>query len=139
MLDNSIINVAVGVIFNAHSSVLIAQRPPGKSQSGLWEFPGGKVETNETVFQALQRELLEEIGIKVIAADAWLQLDYAYSDRKVLLHVWRVTQFLGEPVSQEDQLIRWVSLNELDQFQFLAGNRRILEALYLSREKEGDY
>ena len=128
-LADSIIQVAVGIIFNTHGEVLIAQRPAGKSYSGLWEFPGGKIETHEAVFQALQRELAEELGIQVLAADAWFQLDYTYSDRHVLLHIWRIIQFSGEPLGKENQLIQWVSSNRFDEFQFLAGNQRILGAI----------
>jgi 8-oxo-dGTP diphosphatase len=122
-------HVAVGLVFNARGEILIAQRPPGKSQSGLWEFPGGKVEANETAFQALQRELFEEIGIQVITAEAWLQVEYAYSDRHVLLDTWRVTEFSGEPQGKEQQLVKWISIACLDQFQFPAGNREIIAKL----------
>ena len=123
------IHVAVGIVFHACGDVLIAQRPLQKSHSGSWEFPGGKVEENESVFQALQRELLEEVGIQVITAEAWLQLDYIYSDRHVFLHVWRVTEFSGEPMGLENQLVQWVSLNQLNQFQFLSANYPILERI----------
>lgn len=125
-------HVAVGLVFNAHGAILIAQRPPGKYQSGWWEFPGGKVETNETVFQALQRELLEEVDIHVITAEPWLQTAYDYPDRKVLLDTWRVTQFSGEPRGKERQLVQWVALDCLQQFQFPLGNREVIEKLQLT-------
>ncbi|MCD6038652.1 MAG: Nudix family hydrolase [Gammaproteobacteria bacterium] len=126
---DSIVHVAVGVIFNAHNEVLIAQRPPDKPYSGVWEFPGGKIEKRETIFQALQRELLEEVGIHVITAHPWLQVEHDYPERSVLLHTWRVTQFLGEAIGKEKQLIQWVSIDGLNQFEFAAGNREILIAL----------
>ncbi len=130
MLDNNpIVHVAVGIVFNERNEVLIAQRPPDKSYSGLWEFPGGKAEANETILQALKRELQEEVGIQVLAAQAWLQLDYAYSDRHVFLHIWRVLEFLGEPAGLEGQNIQWIPLNRIDQFQFLPANRDILKKL----------
>ena len=125
----TIMRVAVGLVFNACGNILIAQRPPGKYQSGLWEFPGGKVEVNETVLQALQRELLEEVDIHVIIAEHWLQTEYDYPDRKVLLETWRVTQFSGEPRGKEGQLVQWVSLDCLQQFQFPLGNRKVIEKL----------
>jgi len=127
----TIMHVAVGLVFNAHGDILIAQRPPGKYQSGLWEFPGGKVEANETVFQALQRELLEEVDIQVIIAEPWLKIEYDYSDRKVLLDTWRVAQFSGEPRGREGQLVQWISPDCLHQFQFPLGNREIIEKLQL--------
>ena len=128
-LVSPLMHVAVGVIFNVRGEVLIAERPPGKYQSGLWEFPGGKVEENETVFQALQRELFEEVGIQIITAESWLQVKYEYSDRKVLLDTWRVTEFSGEPVGKEGQSIQWIPLSRLSQFQFPAGNQEIIQKL----------
>src|SRR5579872_4050484 len=108
-------HVAVGVIFNPQREVLIAKRPAHKYKGGLWEFPGGKVEAGEAVFAALQRELHEEIGIEIIHAHPWLQVEHDYQDRKVLLDTWIVTQFSGEPASQEGQVILWVNPNDLNQ------------------------
>lgn len=122
-------HVAVGIIRNTLGEILIAQRPKHTYKGGLWEFPGGKVETNETVFQALQRELKEELNIEVITAESWLQSQHDYSDRVVLLDVWSVTTFSGTPQGAEGQLIRWVSHRELQQFQFPEGNHFILKSL----------
>lgn len=122
-------HVAIGIITNGKTEVLIAKRPPGTYKSGLWEFPGGKVEANETAFQALQRELKEEVGIDVLAAEAWLQFPHHYGDREVLLDVWKVTQFSSEPRGCEGQEIQWVAMDALTQFNFPDGNRRILERL----------
>jgi 8-oxo-dGTP diphosphatase len=124
-----LIHVAVGIITNERNEVLIAERPSGKSYNGFWEFPGGKVEKNETILQALQRELLEELGIQLITAEAWLEFNYTYPDRAICLHTWRVTQFTGEPRGVESQRIQWASLDQLDQFQFLPGNVDILKQL----------
>ncbi|MCE3238054.1 MAG: hypothetical protein K0R24_1035 [Gammaproteobacteria bacterium] len=124
------IHVAIGIISNTRGEILVAKRPLDKSQSGLWEFPGGKVEENETAFQALKRELLEEIGIQVITATSWLQIKHAYPDRTVLLDTWHVTHFSGEPFGQEGQLIRWMQPNHFDQLPFLAGNKEIIEKIH---------
>jgi len=126
-----LIHVAIGILSNTVGEILVPKRPPDKSQSGLWEFPGGKLEKNETAFQALERELLEEIGIKVLTATSWLQIKHTYSDpdRTVLLDIWRVTQFSGEPSGQEGQQIQWVLPNKLHQLPFLAGNQAIITKL----------
>jgi 8-oxo-dGTP diphosphatase len=123
------VHVAIGVISNARGEILVAKRPSDKSQSGLWEFPGGKVEKNETAFQALKRELLEEIGIQVMTATPWLQINHTYPHRTVLLDTWHVTQFSGEPFGQEGQLIQWIQPNDFSQLPFLEGNREIIEKI----------
>lgn len=122
-------HVAVGILRNTHGEVLIAQRPKNTYKGGLWEFPGGKVEAGESAFQALQRELEEELSIKVISADSWLTFQHDYSDRVVLLDTWHVTAFSGTPEGAEGQLIRWVFPHHFNQFQFPEGNRFILEKL----------
>lgn len=122
-------HAVVGIIRNDLGEVLIAQRPSHKYKGGLWEFPGGKIETSETSFQALQRELKEELNIDIIAAEYWLQFQHDYSDRIVLLDTWNVTAFSGTPEGAEGQPIRWVSLDQLSQFEFPEGNCFILEKL----------
>lgn len=131
-------HVAVGVIFNSEREVLIAKRPAHKYKGGLWEFPGGKVEVGETVFAALQRELNEEIGINIIYAEPWLQIQHDYQDRVVLLDTWIVTQFSGEPQGQEGQVIQWVKLADLSHFQFPDGNKVIIEKLSSGKNASQD-
>lgn len=118
--------VVVGIIINSQQEVFIAQRTSDKYKGGLWEFPGGKVEQNETLLQALQRELKEEIGIDVLAAEPWLLIQHDYGDRFVVLNVWLVTEFAGKPYGKEGQQIAWVSKNALSQFEFPEGNKQIL-------------
>lgn len=74
-------HAAVGVIMHANGLVLLAERPVGKAWSGYWEFPGGKVEPNETPMQALKRELKEELGIEVSTAYPWLTRTFDYADK----------------------------------------------------------
>lgn len=123
------IHVAVAVIINEDKKILIAQRPPHKYAGGLWEFPGGKIEEHETIMQALRREIHEEINLEILSAHPWLQIPHAYADRKVLLDVWLVDQFLGEPKGMEGQAVRWVNPIELEQFSFPAGNQEVIEKL----------
>ncbi len=123
------IHVVVGIIKNQSGEVLIAQRPAHKYCPGLWEFPGGKVEKNEDVFLALQREFHEEIGIQIISANPWFKFEYTYPDRTVLLDNWCITNYSGEPFGAEGQLIRWVSPNELVQYHFPDGNKAIIDRL----------
>lgn len=126
-----IVHVAVAVIENENNRILIAKRPDHLHMGGLWEFPGGKVEAGETVLQALQREIREEIALDIQGAQPMLQIPFEYPDKRVLLDVWRVTAFSGEARGCEGQEVAWVSRNELGNYQFPAANRAILTALQL--------
>ena len=109
--------------------LLVAERPEGKPYSGYWEFPGGKVEDNETADAAIRRELHEELGIEVVDAEPWFEHLHAYPDKTVLLDLWRVTEFSGEPQGQENQILRWVSYEEILHLRLLAGNLEILSQI----------
>jgi len=111
------------------SSVLIAQRPPGKHMAGRWEFPGGKVGPGESDFTALQRELREELGIEVTLATHCLTLTHAYPDRTVELSMWTVDQFQGEPRALDGQRIKWVAVRQLGAEDILEADRPFIEAL----------
>ena len=121
--------VAVGVIHDPQLGYFICRRAAHQHQGGKWEFPGGKVEAGETVQQALQRELQEEIGISVQVAEPLLVIEHAYSDKAVKLDVWLVTAFAGTAQSLEGLENRWVALDELSQLDFPVANLPIIEAL----------
>ena len=123
------IHVAVGIVKNALGEVLIAQRLAHSYGAGLWEFPGGKLEANEDVFTALQREFLEEIGIQVLAAEPLLQVQHDYGDRRVLLDTWLIKSYAGEPHGAEGQVIQWVRPGEFSRYSFPEGNRTIVDKL----------
>lgn len=128
--ERSFVHVAVGIVAGADRAVLITRRPDHVHQGGLWEFPGGKVEHGESVIAALGRELREELGIAVRAAEPLLQTGYAYpDDRCVLLDVWRVTDFEGEPHGREGQPLVWASPGEMEQYTFPAADAPIIAAL----------
>ena len=61
----TVTEVAVGVLLRKNQTILLAQRPEGKPYAGYWEFPGGKIEAGETLFEALERELIEEINVRI--------------------------------------------------------------------------
>jgi len=122
--------VAAAVI-DARGQVLIAQRPPGKALAGMWEFPGGKVESGETRLHALQRELKEEIGIVIDTPRPLLRLRHRYSFGDVLLDVWIVRRYRGEPRSLDGQALRWCSRSSLQSAGLLPADRPIIGALRL--------
>lgn len=123
------VHVAVGVISDGADRILISRRAEHLHQGGFWEFPGGKVETDETVEQALARELLEELAIDVVKQEALLTIAHDYPDKSVLLDVWWVSAFAGEPQGREGQPLRWVSIESLHEFEFPAANKPIIAAI----------
>lgn len=125
------IHVAAAVIRAVDGRVLIAKRPLDKHQGGLWEFPGGKVEAGESVEAALARELAEELGITVTAAQPLIQVRHDYPDKQVLLDVWQVLAFSGEPHGAEGQPLAWVEPAQLPGYSFPAANRPIVAAARL--------
>lgn len=125
------VHVAAAVICNDQGQVLIAKRPLEKHQGGLWEFPGGKVEADENVLAALKRELLEEIGIDVEQARPLIRVHHQYSDKSVLLDVWRVDGFNGEAHGREGQPVEWCEIDVLSDRKFPAANLPIIVAAQL--------
>ena len=123
------IHVVVGVVFDADGKVLITRRPEHVHQGGLWEFPGGKVESGEGVRSALVRELQEELGIEIIAAQSFLQVRYAYPDKLVLLDVWWVRSYKGRARGAEGQAVDWLEPEALYRRSFPAANHPIIEAI----------
>lgn len=128
MTARSALHVAVGVVRDKNGNILLTQRAKHAHQGGLWEFPGGKLEANETVMQALQRELHEEVGITVQAAKPLIKIKHDYPDLQVLLDVWQVNHFQGDATACEGQAMRWVAPQQLSQFQFPAANVPIIAA-----------
>jgi 8-oxo-dGTP diphosphatase len=128
---DSVLHVAAAVVVNDAAQVLVARRPPDRHQGGLWEFPGGKVEAGETPHAALVRELREELGIGMEKARPLIRVRHSYSDISVLLDVWRVASFTGEPHGREGQPIAWVAPDELSRRDFPAANRPIVTAARL--------
>ncbi len=114
---------------NKTDRILLALRQQHQHQGGLWEFPGGKVDAGESGFEALKRELIEEIAIDVVQANPWFQVSHDYPDKSVDLEFWHVTQFKGEPSGCEQQQLRWVELAEIGSYQFPKANQSAVDAL----------
>ena len=123
-----VLHVAVGVIVR-QQQVLLSLRAKHQHQGDKWEFPGGKVEAGESVQQALQRELAEELAITVQSARPLMEVRHAYPERTVLLDIWLVDGFSGEPVGQEGQPVRWFAIDSLHQLTFPDANQAIVERL----------
>lgn len=125
------LHVAVGVLKDPEQRVLLSKRPASAHQGGLWEFPGGKLETDETVLTALHRELKEELDIEVEQASPLIRIRHRYSDRAVLLDVYLVDRFSGWANGREAQEVRWVDARDLQLYSFPEANLPIISAIRL--------
>jgi len=128
------IEVAVGIVYDDAGRVLVGQRTVEDLYFQKWEFPGGKLEANESAEMALQREFKEEVGIVVLSSSELMKLDHDYPDRHVRLHVQIIEEYAGSVRALEGQALQWVSVEELNNLDFLKGNQRIIDAL-LTRSK----
>lgn len=127
----AVTHAAVGVIQRQDGAVLLGQRPAGKPWAGYWEFPGGKIEENETPVHALVRELHEELGITVTDTAPWLTRVYAYPEKTVKLHFFRVLAWQGEPHGREGQKLSWQQPSQVSVQPMLPANQPIMQALNL--------
>jgi len=122
------IDVVAGVI-RREGLLLIAQRMPGDTLAGYWEFPGGKVERDESLTDALRRELLEELGVETEIGSELQRVVHAYPDRDVRLHFYEATIVSGEPRPIEAADLRWVKPAELMDYQFPEADLPLLKTL----------
>jgi 8-oxo-dGTP diphosphatase len=123
------LHVAVGVIIDDRDRVLISRRAEDSHQGGLWEFPGGKVESGESLGDALARELREELDIQIAGSEPLLEVRHDYSDKAVLLDVHLVRSFSGQPRALENQPLAWVTSDGLSDYRFPAANAPIVQAV----------
>jgi len=124
------VDVVAGIVFDPRGKqVLLALRKPEQHQGDRWEFPGGKIEADETQSDALRRELQEEIDLTVQRCTHRRTLEHHYADKHVRLHFWDVTAFTGTPRGCEGQRLEWVSLESLAGLRFPEANQPIVDDL----------
>ena len=129
-------DVVAGIIWQNKKEVgsptgkfLIAQRPLDGLLGGLWEFPGGKQETNETLPQTLVREIQEELAIKIVAGDFLTSVKHAYTHFRITLHTFHAYYLSGKPQHLGVADHAWVTLPDLDRYAFAVTDRKIITAL----------
>ena len=105
---------------------MICQRPANKARPLLWEFVGGKVEPGETKEQALIRECQEELGITLSVGDAFMDVVHEYPDITIRLTLFNATIAEGIPQKLEHNDIRWITVDEIDQYSFCPADTEIL-------------
>ena len=123
------IDVVAAVIQNKEGKILIAQRNLKKSQGGLWEFPGGKIEPNETKEEAIIREIKEEMDIDIEAKKFIDQKIFNYPDKDINLIAIECKQIKGDIKLNEHEYIKWVNKNELRNFNFAPADEFIVQTI----------
>lgn len=110
--------VSAAALVRGDGRLLLAQRPEGKTMAGLWELPGGKIEAGESPEGALSRELIEELGLAVSEADMapFAFASHAYDAFHLLMPVFLIRSWRGEPASRERQSLAWVGPSEIDRY-----------------------
>ena len=121
--------IGVAVIWNDQGQILIDRRKQDGLLGGLWEFPGGKLEPGETVEACIHREIREELGIEIEVCESLITVDHTYSHFRVSLHVYHCRHLEGAPQPLACDEVRWVTLDQLEQFPFPKANVKIIAAL----------
>lgn len=127
-MDKTCIEVAAAVI-TQNGRFLLSKRLNHQHQGGKWEFPGGKIEANETIEQALFRELFEEININVSECSHFMTVEHEYEDKKVKLHFMLVTHFDGDPNGNEGQQVQWFDAKTIQTLPFPEANKPVLDKI----------
>lgn len=128
-----VLEVSAGLVFR-DGKLLITQRHAGAHLGGLWEFPGGKRERDESFESCLARELREELGIEVAVRELVETVEHAYPEKRVLLKFFRCEWLANEPRALGCPAFQWVTRDELAQYEFPAADARLLERLRQSSD-----
>ena len=112
------IDVVAAIIKNSNNKILIAQRNLKKSQGGLWEFPGGKIESNETKEEAIVREIKEELNMDIKCDSYFDEKIYEYPDKTIRLIALNCTMINDKYDVLEHEQVKWISLDEFKDYEF---------------------
>jgi A/G-specific adenine glycosylase len=124
-----LIDVAAGIIQDSEGRMLIAQRPTDKMLGGLWEFPGGKVERDETLEECLTREIFEELDIKIAVGPRFGVVKHSFTHFRMKLFVFICRYVSGTPRLIGCSDFAWVTIDELERYAFPVADRKIIASL----------
>ena len=124
-----LVQVAAGIIRNEFGQIYLTQRLEGQDFAQSLEFPGGKVDKDETPEQALKRELEEEIGIVVLNAQLFERFEFEYPTKVISFFFYLVEEWVGEPFGREGQEGFWLAQKVLDAGQFPPANAKLIQRL----------
>tara|TARA_B100000575_G_scaffold90957_1_gene72297 strand:- start:6 stop:389 length:384 start_codon:yes stop_codon:yes gene_type:complete len=119
----------VAAVIKKDNLFLIANRSFEANSSGLWEFPGGKVEEKETFVSALIREIEEELSLKIEVGDKITSIDLKASDKHISVHYFYALILSGQIILNVHSEFKWVERNQLDSFKYIDGDRYVLKYL----------
>ena len=119
----------VAAVIKKNDSYLIANRSFEENSSGLWEFPGGKVEEKETFVSALKREIEEELSLKIQVGDKITSIDLKASDEHISVHYFYALILSGKITLNVHSEFKWVERNQLGSFNYIDGDRYVLKHL----------
>ncbi|WP_037586941.1 NUDIX domain-containing protein [Stenoxybacter acetivorans] len=133
------VNVAAGILYRDDGAFLLSSRPQGKVYAGFWEFAGGKAESGESIFAALQREFHEELGISITHATPWLTRIHDYEHARVALYFYRIAadSWHGTIHARERQNFCWQQADDVRVSPLLPANEPILTALAIPNQLSG--
>ncbi len=127
-----VVQVVAALIWDA-DRFMICQRPANKTRAFQWEFVGGKAEEGETLIQALERECMEELGVRIKAEDIFFEVDHDYPDIFIHLTLFNAVIVQGEVKKLEHNDIKWITAKEIPDYNFCPADKDILEKI--QREK----
>lgn len=126
----------VAALIWENNTFLICQRPPQKARGLLWEFAGGKVEPGETKEQALVRECREELAVTLDVGEVFIEVTHEYPDLTVHLTLFHAKIREGVPQKLEHEDLRWITVDEIPQYDFCPADTVILEKLKSMKQKD---
>mgnify|MGYP001267530397 CR=1 FL=1 len=121
--------VVVAAIIRRDAQILITRRFDHVHLPGLWEFPGGKVESGESLHVALEREIIEELGVRIHVADEFLSIEHEYPSKSIRLHFFNCTILEGEPQALDVAELRWVGPSDLIHYPFPPADAKVISML----------
>lgn len=131
MPTKKIVHVVAAALVDRKKRVLVAQRPEGKAMAGKWEFPGGKIEVGEVPEYALMRELREELGIETRPCGMWPIgfASHGYPDFHLLMPLFAIRVWKGDPTPKEGQVLKWVEIQELYSLDMPEADKPLISQL----------
>ena len=124
-----LLSIAIGILRNTKNEVLLSKRMKGKNLKGYWEFPGGKIKSNETPEEALFREFQEELGVEIGRSKQMESIGYQYDHYDVLLMPFNIIDYIGHPTGLEGQDLIWCATDQLKEIEILPADQSLVEKL----------